>query len=671
MKTLGYLLLFILFMNVISTHGQNNSEKSTLEQQLSEKMPDSTKVLLFEQIAKNFWNNDLEKALKYANEGLELANKINFEKGKNRCLNRIGGIYGRMGNHQKALMTLFEAIKLSKQINDLEGLTRAQINLGVVYGEQKQYHKAIECYKEASRISGELKNEELNQVALMNIGAEYVQLKRYDSAYFYTEKSYLLAKKLKSEDNGILLYNLGNIRFKNGEYSKALKYFRESSNQSKKSNNDRILSMGQYMVAKTFQKTNDLDSSLIYAKAANTLSEKSKNLEILAESGFLLSELYEKTRPEISLQYFKKATAAKDSLFNFKKNQEIQQLIFNEKILSQELEFSKKELKNKQIIAIIISLLAILAMVVLNLYVLNKNKSKANRELSDQKNLIEKQKLEIEASFEKLKNTQKQLILQEKLASLGELTAGIAHEIQNPLNFVTNFSELSIELSAELKALLQNNLSKNKNDIDDLIESLSTNLSKIQNHGNRASSIVKNMLEHSRGQKSEMTLANINQLSEEYLRLSYHGMRAKYTGFNSEFETKLDENLPEIKIYNGDIGRVLLNLFNNAFYAVNSRAKTENKKEFHPKVILQTEKQNIEGKEFVKITVEDNGTGIKDEIKDKIFQPFFTTKPTGQGTGLGLSLSRDIIINGHSGTLDIESEEGKGTKFIIQLPVIQ
>ena len=271
---------------------------------------------------------------------------------------------------------------------------------------------------------------------------------------------------------------------------------------------------------------------------------------------------------------------------------------------------------------------------------------------------------ELQTSLEKLKSTQAQLIQSEKLASLGELTAGIAHEIQNPLNFVNNFSELSVDLAKELKDEVQKS-EKDWELIEDLTNDLSQNQEKINHHGKRASSIVKGMLEHSRTSTGAKEMTDINALADEYLRLAYHGLRAKDVSFNSDFELIADENLPKIEVIPQDMGRVLLNLINNAFWAVNERSK-KGETGFEPKVTVTTQ---LTANSQVLIAIKDNGTGMSEDIKAKIFQPFFTTKPTGQGTGLGLSLAYDIITKGHGGTLEVESMEGEGTMFMVKLPI--
>jgi signal transduction histidine kinase len=249
------------------------------------------------------------------------------------------------------------------------------------------------------------------------------------------------------------------------------------------------------------------------------------------------------------------------------------------------------------------------------------------------------------------------------MASLGELTAGIAHEIQNPLNFVNNFSEVSAELVEELEEQ-QQHASRDAGQEAELLGDLKQNLGKIAHHGRRAAAIVKGMLEHSRASSGERTLTDLNRLADEYLRLAYQGLRAKDKSFNATLTTDFLADLPKALVVGADVGRVLLNLFTNAFYAVRQRQQA-GEPGYQPQVGVTTGRVNGQ----VEIRVTDNGTGIPESVKQKIFQPFFTTKPTGEGTGLGLSLSHDIIAQGHGGSLTVESQEGQGTTFCIGLPL--
>jgi signal transduction histidine kinase/ligand-binding sensor domain-containing protein len=273
---------------------------------------------------------------------------------------------------------------------------------------------------------------------------------------------------------------------------------------------------------------------------------------------------------------------------------------------------------------------------------------------------------EIKKAYNELRSTQDQLIQSEKMASLGELTAGIAHEIQNPLNFVNNFSEVNNELIEELEIeSFKPTEKKDEQVIKDLILNIKKNELKIKHHGKRAEGIVKGMLMHSRSSKGEKELTDINAMGEEYLRLAYHGFRAKDKSFNADFKMDVDKKLPKIKVITQDVGRVFLNMINNAFYAVSSKASATEDSRYKPEVTFST--RQLDGK--IEIRVCDNGPGIPAKIKDKIFQPFFTTKPAGQGTGLGLSLSYDIVTKGHKGHFEVDTQEGTGTEFIIQLPI--
>ncbi|HEY9343635.1 MAG TPA: ATP-binding protein [Hanamia sp.] len=264
-------------------------------------------------------------------------------------------------------------------------------------------------------------------------------------------------------------------------------------------------------------------------------------------------------------------------------------------------------------------------------------------------------------TLSELKSAQAQLIQSEKLASLGELTAGIAHEIQNPLNFVNNFSELNTELINEMKNELANG---NAQEAKMIADGIKENEQKINYHGKRADSIVKGMLQHSRKSSGQKEPTDINALADEYLRLSYHGLRAKDKSFNATMKTDFDETIGKVNVIPQDMGRVLLNLFNNAFYAASLSSKG-GFKEQEPTVLVSTKKINGN----IEVSVKDNGNGIPQKILDKIFQPFFTTKPTGEGTGLGLSLAYDII-KAHGGNLKVKTKEGEGSEFIIQLPII-
>ncbi|WP_353484240.1 ATP-binding protein, partial [Haliscomenobacter sp.] len=423
-------------------------------------------------------------------------------------------------------------------------------------------------------------------------------------------------------------------------------------------------------IAQCYQKLGDLQKSIFYA-------EKSYQQALSAEprmkikTSLLLSEVYEETgQNKQAFEYLKKYR----SLIKEKEEQDIANLAtnlaienFTQKNEQEKAAFEKEKLIQRWWLFSIAAALLSSFVFLYFLYQSNKHKQKANKLLSRQKEEINLQREKAEKTLTQLKTTQAQLIQSEKLASLGELTAGIAHEIQNPLNFVNNFAEVSAEMLEEMEEELD------KGDTQEakaIAADLKQNLNKINHHGQRASSIFKGMLEHSRASTGVKEPTDINALADEYLLLAYHGLRAKDNSFNATIEIHFDPDLPLVSVIPQDIGRVLLNLINNAFYAVAERSRSTvgaplagAHVPYQPTVTVSTQKT---GDQII-IKVQDNGNGIPESIRDKIFQPFFTTKPTGQGTGLGLSLSYDIVVKGHGGSLEVVSKENKGSEFIINL----
>lgn len=290
-------------------------------------------------------------------------------------------------------------------------------------------------------------------------------------------------------------------------------------------------------------------------------------------------------------------------------------------------------------------------------YMVNEASQKRNHELEME---VYKRTRQLHEALEHLKSTQSQLIQSEKMASLGELTAGIAHEIQNPLNFVNNFSEINTELINELIEEVDKG---NTEEVKAIANDIRENEQKISHHGKRADAIVKGMLQHSRSSTGKKEPTDINALADEYFRLAYHGLRAKNKNFNAKLDTDFDQSIGTINIIPQDMGRVILNLITNAFYAVEEK-RVSGIANFEPTVKVTT--RDI--KDAVLVSVTDNGDGMPPEIVDKIFMPFFTTKPTGKGTGLGLSMSYDIVTKGHGGQLKVETNAGQGTTFFIIIP---
>jgi signal transduction histidine kinase len=348
--------------------------------------------------------------------------------------------------------------------------------------------------------------------------------------------------------------------------------------------------------------------------------------DLLLRSYTALSKYYHSTGNNDSIvKYQALMIKIKDSLFNDKQAQQFQNIDFDEQQRQQQVETAKKDLRARWRMYSLLGGLFVFLFIAALLWRNSLQRKKANVVLS-------KQKSELESTLISLKETQKQLIQSEKMASLGELTAGIAHEIQNPLNFVNNFCDVNNELIEEVKE--QKSKLKSE-ELDELLNNIFQNNEKISVHGKRAEAIVKGMFQHSRTSSGQKELTDINKLADEYLRLAYHGLRAKDKSFNSEIKTKFDGSIEKINVVPQEIGRVFLNLLNNAFYAVNERTKAAGTgDEYNPAVTISTKKVG----DKMLISVADNGNGIPQKNLDKIFQPFFTTKPTGQGTGLDCRL---------------------------------
>ncbi|MBL0108583.1 MAG: hypothetical protein IPP52_15210 [Ignavibacteria bacterium] len=411
--------------------------------------------------------------------------------------------------------------------------------------------------------------------------------------------------------------------------------------------NNCLLSLGNL-----YLEDKKLDSAYYYGTTVFNNYRRDKNIGGLIDAAALLAGIYySKGQTDSAYLYLKQSFQLKDSVYSAEKIYKIQNLSFNESLQKQKEEQSRKEAvldyKSKMQIYSLIAGLTVLSFIIFILYRNNRQRKKANKK--------------IEKAYEDLKSTQSLLIQSEKMASLGELTAGIAHEIQNPLNFVNNFSEVNAELIAEMKDEIDKG---NIEEVKAIADDIEANEQKINHHGKRADAIVKGMLQHSRSNNGIKELTDLNALADEYLRLAYHGLRAKDKSFNATMKTDFDENIGNINVVPQDIGRVILNLITNAFYVADEKKKS-GAENYEPTVSVSTKKLV----DKVEIRVKDNGNGIPQKVMDKIFQPFFTTKPTGQGTGLGLSLSYDIV-KAHGGELKVETKEGEGSEFVIVLPVV-
>lgn len=567
--------------------------------------------------------------------------------------------YRLSGNYIKALECHYKAIELAEKSGNQSAIGQAYNQLGHIYKDREEFDRAIELYQRA-RIASDAGRSEMPKIwPPMNLGGVYLGTGKYDSSLYYSQMAY--RRMLQSSTDiwkQYLPYILGNIATAHSKLKKEKEaqdtfHLALSIVSQPGYNHLRQKQLLYSRVAEYFRERGREDSCLYYAKAAIAAVENTVFAYLSTKPARMLSELYEKTNADSAVKYLKLFLKTNEVINSTRVTQQMQMLSFEESQRQLELEQERKDYRARVQIYLLLGGLAVVLLFAGFMLRNNKQKQKANLQLQQQKK-------ELEATLEQLSSTQKQLVHAEKMASLGELTAGIAHEIQNPLNFVNNFSDLNKELAEELKQeLATGNWQQAAEIADDII----ANEEKINHHGKRADGIVKGMLQHSRSSSGQKEPADLNALCDEYLRLAYHGLRAKDKSFNATFRADLDPALGPVSVLPQDLGRVILNLINNAFYAVNERKKKE-PDGYEPEVRVTTKKTG----NAVEIRISDNGTGIPKSVIDKIFQPFFTTKPTGEGTGLGLSLSYDIVTKGHGGTLQVASEEGRFTEFIIQLP---
>ena len=547
-----------------------------------------------------------------------------------------------------------KALELADRLKNERVLFGVLGSLGEVYQNIGEPAVSLEYNKKALALDG---TEQGRQIGIASIGACFYDLGQYDSALNYLNRidpEFRIGKNPWPYPDTYL----GNTYAKKGEFLKAISFYKSSIRKSIESQYTQDLSQAYAGLSNTFKAMGKIDSGIVYAGMSLQIADKYAFPGLSLHASDLLSSLYEsKGMIDSAFKYQKISNILKDTIFNKEKIQQVQSFTFIEKLRQKDLDLEKTEYQNKVKFYTLLAGLAGMVLVAVFLIRNNRFKQKAN--------------LKLETSYAELKATQAQLIQSEKMASLGELTAGIAHEIQNPLNFVNNFSEVNKELLAELdQEIDKGNMSEVKSIAKDVMD----NEDKISHHGKRADAIVKGMLQHSRISSGIKETTDINALADEYLRLAYQGLRAKDKSFNATLKTDFDPSIGNINIIPQDIGRVLLNLINNAFYAVDERSKAA-VKGYEPEVTISTRLLTASENSLIRqsansliISVKDNGNGIPEQVLDKVFQPFFTTKPTGQGTGLGLSLSYDIV-KAHQGTLNIRNTPGAGAEFIITLPI--
>jgi signal transduction histidine kinase len=681
-----FISLFLIHSGIVSGQQFHIDSLNNLIKEANLIQNDTAKLIRLRTIGRIYSELNPDSSFHFSEQALTLARQLHLRLDEGDALREMGYALLNKGNYPRALQTLLSAIAILEdsrnEQNALVGrfagddeimfrsaLPHAQRlsefgfacqNLAILYANSNNYEKSLQYHLLGLQNAKAAGNIIVESIIYNTINRVYLNLKKNDSAFYSIKLSY--DKTMQSGYKrylGSVLLNTGRTYAAIGDISTAIEYYKKCLTASAEQGYYRGLVAGNLLLADYYSESGKKDSVFTSITNAFSAAQKMNSPDLSLRVYTALSRYYgSRGNNDSTVKYQALIIKINDSLFNVKQAQQFQNIDFDEQQRKEELQATEKEYKNRLNIYLLLAGLVILIIVSGGLWRRNIFKQKAYALLQKQKQEIDFQKSKVEEALGELKATQSQLIQAEKMASLGELTAGIAHEIQNPLNFVNNFSEVNAELLAEVNDQIKQG---DLNTLQKIVDNITDNEKKIIHHGRRADSIIKNMLMHSRSNAGQKELTDFNTLADEYLRLSYHGFRAKDKSFTARIRKDFDKQVGQVNIIPEDFGRVLLNLFNNAFYVVN-----ENKKKFgdsyEPIVSVSTKK--TDGK--VEIRVRDNGGGIPQKVLDKIFQPFFTTKPAGQGTGLGLSISYDIV-KAHGGEIKVESKEGEGSEFIIHL----
>jgi two-component system, NtrC family, sensor kinase len=670
-----FALLFFCWMVMQKMHAQSRNsveEQTQLRKQdsllsiVNRQQGDTNEVKALAELA--FLQNSPDSGIYFGERGAVLAKSLGDEKDEADCLYRSSLVFGVMGNLSQAIFYQLRALEIFERLQDLRAIAETKLMLQGGYRDIGDVDNAL-----SYALTGEQLAESHNLISKYNypehrlaplflgeISKTYLDRNQLDSALYFSRKALQQNELFGGTVWNFPVYLIGRVQTAQGNYEAALKSFHEAlplavSNQFPWDTLQIFSGL-----ANLYLRMGKADSAIYYSKIVIKNRSNGETSYVMESIGYLADAYKLKGNKDSTIRYIEFRDFYWDSISNNKKLRDIQNLAFDMKLKQQESIAAQKRYQEKLRFYFLAAASLIILLVAIFLWRNIRQRQKAYEQLERQKYETEQQKMKTEKALGDLKDTQTQLIQSEKMASLGELTSGIAHEIQNPLNFVNNFSEVNTELIEELRQEMGKG---NLQSAMTIAEEISKNEQKINVHGKRADAIVKGMLQHARPAAGKKEPADLNQLTEEYLRLAFLGMRTKEKSFQANIKTEFDPSVGTVNVVPVDIGRVLLNVFNNAFYALNEKTR-EGIGNYEPSVLVKTYKTDHK----VEIRIRDNGNGISRQILDKIFQPFFTTKPPGQGTGLGLSLSYDII-KGHGGEIKVDTEEGRFTEFIISLPV--
>ncbi len=669
MKTSLKFFLIIL-MPWIALAQYDDDYVNSLKTELENAKNDTIKLEVNRLLGFYFQDSDADIALDYHLKQLKLAKKLNLKLWEADAYQQVAYCYRWLDNLPASYESYINALKIAEDPSSSQngyGYSNFSFSkspedarksiIGMIHYEMASLYARTRLNDEirshlfqALKIGEDLQNQKILSLTSRDIGRYYFDNRQPDSALTYYQKALKHYEGSPYQiQSGVVYANLSEYYLAEQKFDSAITYCKIAISMANSEIKLGALTDAKLLMGQIFVQTRQLDSAIFYTQRAIKIAESINAGMLIGHGNVQLASIYKKQNKDslayIHLEQGKNLLDSINELYITRLLQ-FQNIDFDQKIRMQELQKENELTRNRIRTVAMLAGLVIFLLIALLLYRNNRQKQKANKVL--------------EATLANLKTTQAQLIQSEKMASLGELTAGIAHEIQNPLNFVNNFSEVSNELIDEMNNELD------KGDIEEakaISADIKQNLEKINHHGKRADGIVKGMLQHSRSNSGTKEPTDINALCDEYLRLSYHGLRAKDKSFNATLNTAFEDGLEKVNVIPQDLGRVVLNLLTNAFYAVNER-KQQNPTDYEPTVSIATK---TVGK-HLEIRIKDNGNGMPQEVVDKIFQPFFTTKPTGQGTGLGLSMSYDIITKGHSGELKVNTRPRESTEFIIVIP---
>jgi C4-dicarboxylate-specific signal transduction histidine kinase len=653
--------LWLLLAGLAPAARGQTAATDSLRRALTQAPADSNRVLLLLKLAYTYRSSKPDSTMSLAQAAWQLAQQVHFVKGQGRAQGMMGAALRERGELPKAFANQILAYQISRQSRDLEGQAYSLNALGNIRFDLQQYRQALNYYRQSEALYARLHLLPWLAGALTNMGSCYEKLNLLDSALaLQTQAAAVVARTPRPHmaSAALGLRNMGLLQARLGNYPKAFDYYRQVLQETAGTNDLRNRSMAQYRIAELYQTLQQPDSSLRYARQALRTAERVSYRLTVLEASKLLTKLHQaQHRLDSAFHYQNLAVAMQDSLFGPEKFQQLQLLAFTEQQRQQQQrEAQEQQTASYQRLGLLVALGFILTVALL-LGWANRQQRRANHLLNERNQQIEAQRNALNEALTELQAAQAQLVATEKWAFVGELSAGIAHELQNPLAFMRNFAEVSVGLLGHDGSAQPQGLE------GEIMAGLRKNLREISQHGQRASSIIADMLAHARTGASQREPTDLNSLVTQNLQLANQTAATDEPNLSVSLETDFAPDLPPVLAAPQELGRALLNLFSNAVYATQRRQQL-GPPDYKPRLQVRTRRVGPE----VEIRVRDNGTGMPAAVVAQVFEPFFTTKPAGEGTGLGLSLAHDIITKGHGGALTVETQEGAFTEFTVRLP---